>query len=219
MPRAVVLTLLVTWFLAGSLEAQRAAGAFGGHAAGSAVRSGFVGHHSVANGFVPTRGSFPSRFRLRRSDFGGFRAPFFFSGYGPFYPDYGPFWYEQPYADIPNADIPNGPAPAVIIQRPDDSQPWATETRPAMQIIEVPGAANSTAAERLPPAIFILANGERVESRRFVLTASKLSISVERRERTIPLDVLDLNATITANRERGIDLRIPADRNEISLSF
>jgi hypothetical protein len=31
--------------------------------------------------------------------------------------------------------------------------------------------------------------------------------------------MLDIDATVTANRERGIDLRIPADRNEISLSF
>lgn len=34
---------------------------------------------------------------------------------------------------------------------------------------------------------------------------------------TVPRDLLDLNATIAANRERGIDLPIPADRNEISL--
>ena len=30
---------------------------------------------------------------------------------------------------------------------------------------------------------------------------------------------LDIEATTAANHERGIDLRIPADRNEISLSF
>jgi len=31
--------------------------------------------------------------------------------------------------------------------------------------------------------------------------------------------VLDINATIAANQTRGIDLRIPESRNEISLSF
>ena len=71
----------------------------------------------------------------------------------------------------------------------------------------------------LPPTIFILANGERLETRRFLLTASNLSFSIGRQQRTIPLDRLDLDATIAANHERGIDLRIPADRNEISLSF
>jgi hypothetical protein len=52
-----------------------------------------------------------------------------------------------------------------------------------------------------------------------VLTASNLSFSIDRQQRSVPLGLLDLDATITANHERGIDLRIPADRNEISLSF
>ena len=108
----------------------------------------------------------------------------------------------------------------MIIQQPDEGQSWTPETTPAKaQVIEVPGGADLPAAKTLPPTIFILTNGERLETRRFVLTASSLSVSVDRRQRTIPLDMLDINATITANRERGIDLRIPADRNEISLSF
>jgi hypothetical protein len=52
-----------------------------------------------------------------------------------------------------------------------------------------------------------------------VLTASNLSLSIGRQERTVPLDVLDIDATIAANHVRGIDLRIPESRNEISLSF
>jgi hypothetical protein len=71
----------------------------------------------------------------------------------------------------------------------------------------------------LRPTIFILVNGERLETRRYVLTASNLTVSIDRQQRTVPLDLLDINATITANHERGIDLRIPTDRNEISLSF
>lgn len=64
-----------------------------------------------------------------------------------------------------------------------------------------------------------MTNGERLETRRFLLTASNLSVSIDRRERTVPLEMVDLNATIAANRERGIDLRIPSYRNEISISF
>ncbi|MGA7927600.1 MAG: hypothetical protein WCA20_16615 [Candidatus Sulfotelmatobacter sp.] len=52
-----------------------------------------------------------------------------------------------------------------------------------------------------------------------MITASLLSVSIDRRHRTVPLELLDVNATITTNHERGIDLRIPDDRNEISLSF
>ena len=86
-------------------------------------------------------------------------------------------------------------------------------------VIEIPGAASSTAARMSPPTVFILANGERLETRRFVLTASNLSVSIDRQQRTVPFHMLDINATISANHERGIDLRIPADRSEISLSF
>ncbi len=74
-------------------------------------------------------------------------------------------------------------------------------------------------AKALPPTIFILATGERLESRRFVLTANFLSVSIDRQHRTVPLDLLDIRATIAANHDRGIELQIPDDRNEISLSF
>jgi hypothetical protein len=58
-----------------------------------------------------------------------------------------------------------------------------------------------------------------VETRRFLLTASVLSFSVDRQQRVVPFDMLDIDATVSANHERGIDLRIPVDLNEISLSF
>jgi len=71
----------------------------------------------------------------------------------------------------------------------------------------------------LPPTVFILVSGERLETRRFVLTSDFLSISIDRQRRNVPLDMLDINATINTNHDRGIDLRIPDDRNEISVSF
>lgn len=90
---------------------------------------------------------------------------------------------------------------------------------PKGQVIEISPAGNSATAKPLPPTIFVLANGERLEGRRFVLTASVLSVSIERQQRSVPLGQLDINATVAANRERGIDLRIPDDRNEISVGF
>jgi len=67
--------------------------------------------------------------------------------------------------------------------------------------------------------MFILRNGERFEARRYLLTHDNLSLTVDRRQRSIPLAMLDIDATVAANRERGIDLRIPADRSEISVGF
>ena len=67
--------------------------------------------------------------------------------------------------------------------------------------------------------MFILTNGERLEAERYLLTHDNLYVTIDHQQRTIPLAMLDLNATVAADHERGIDLRIPADRNEISLSF
>jgi hypothetical protein len=74
-------------------------------------------------------------------------------------------------------------------------------------------------AEPLPPAMFVLKSGERLEARRFLLTATSLSMNINRQQRVIPLDALDLDATIAANRQRGVTLQSPADHNEICLSF
>jgi hypothetical protein len=196
MQRAALFALLVVSVLGGSLQAQRAAATFHGNAARSPGRSGVVGQRASSNRF------FPGRSHFRRNGAGAVLAPYFVPYDEPF--DYG-----QPETEA----VTNGPVqPVVIPQTP-------TPPVPKAQVIEIPVAANSTTAKMLPPTIFILANGERLETRRFLLTASNLSFSIDRRQRTIPLDRLDLDATIAANHERGIDLRIPADRNEISLSF
>ncbi len=190
MPRAALFALLVASILDGCLQAQRAAPTIhGSSAARSPVRSGFVGRR----GF---------RSHPRHDNIGSVFVPYFFP-----YDD--SFGYEQPPAEA----VTNEPAPPVVISRtPEPPVPKA-------QVIEIPGVANSAPAKMLPPTLFILANGERLETRRYVLTASHLSVNIERRQRTLPLDMLDINATITANRERGIDLQIPTDRTEISLSF
>ena len=201
MSRAALFTLLVASVLNGSLQAQRATAAFHGNAAGRPVRSGFAGQRAVPNRFSSRRGFVPSGFH-RHDGFG-----YIFDPYSDWYD--GTVGYDQPDAEA----VRNGPVPPVeILRTPEPPIPKA-------QVIEIPGVADSTAANALPPTIFILANGERLETRRYVLTASNLSVRIDRQQRTVPLDMLDINATITANHEHGIDLRIPVDRNEISLSF
>jgi len=200
MPRAALFTLLVASVLNGSLHAQRAGTAFHGNIATHPGRSGFAGPRGFRNGLFPGRGFVSSGFR-GRGGFGSVFLPYFF-------PYDEPFEYVQSYAQA----VTDEPAPRVVSRTAEASVPKA-------QVIEIPGPANSTAANVLPPTVFILANGERLETRRFVLTAALLTASIERQRRTVPLPMLDLNATIAANRDRGIDLRIPADRNEISVSF
>jgi hypothetical protein len=206
MPRAALFALLVVAFLDGSLPAQRTGASFQGNAAGMPVRSGFVGQRGFRS--FPRRAIFSSRFHPRQDNVGSIVVPYFF----PYDESYG---YEQPSAEA----VANGPVPTAVILQSDERQSRTPEPPAKAQVIEFPAAANSTAAKTLPPTVFILADGERLETRRFVLTANNLSVSIGRRQRTIPVDRLDIDATLTANQERGIDLRIPADRNEISLSF
>jgi hypothetical protein len=70
-----------------------------------------------------------------------------------------------------------------------------------------------------PPAVFILANGTRLESSHYELNAQNLVVQEGATERTIPIATLDRNATVSENHKRGIDLHIPTSQSQITLSF
>jgi hypothetical protein len=218
--RVVPVTLLVASFLTVEVHAQRSVATFQGHAAGVGastglnggnLSSGFFSHSSLGSGgFSPQRGVAngvsPDSFHHRHRQ-NGVLFPYFV-------PAYDPFWYEP--SENEEAIQPAAP----VIEQNDQRQSFMGEKPvPKSQIIEIPSDERATARKPLPPTIFILMSGDKVESRQFLLTASDLSIKVGRYGRTVPLEMLNVDATIAANRERGIDLRIPTDRNEISLSF
>jgi len=71
----------------------------------------------------------------------------------------------------------------------------------------------------LPPTVFVLKNGERLEAHHFTIMAGSLRINEQGTRRTIPLSALDLKATIAENHERRIDLKIPLNQNEVLLGF
>ncbi len=195
MLRAGARALLVAVILSGWLRAQRV---------GMAVSSSFP-VSSAHSGWGHFRGSFSpplfSRHPFHHHRAGAFYYPYLF-------PYDEPFAYESPYTEV----IEREPAPVV-------AQVVAPQPPIEPKVIEVPGAANQAPAKPLPPTLFILKNGERLEAKRFLLRSNDLSVTIDRRQRTIPLDQVDLDATIAANRERGINLEIPADPNEISLRF
>jgi len=198
MPRAALFTLLVASVLSGTLLAQRAGGGFHAGAAGPHVRPGFVRQRgsrvSARPGLVPSR--------LHHS-----------SNSGSYFLPYGDsLGNDSPRYEEPDPEAAANTAPQLMIPR-------TPESLPRSQFIEIPSVANTAAPKMPPPAVFILANGERLEARRFLLSASLLSVSIDRQQRNVPLDMLDIRATLSANHDRGIDLRIPDDRNEISLSF
>ena len=107
-----------------------------------------------------------------------------------FLPYYEPLWDEQPEYEAA------AERPEVVIQR------TAEAPVPKGQMIEIPASANAMPAKVLPPTIFILASGERLESRRFVLTANILSVSIDRLHRRVPLELLHMviDPSVLANK-------------------
>ena len=71
----------------------------------------------------------------------------------------------------------------------------------------------------LPPAVFILSNGDRVESSDYFITSDSLQLDQNGNPRTIPLSALNASATVAANRQRGIDMKIPENKAQITISF
>ena len=201
MYRAALFALLAVSVLTAPLSAQRGGG--GGHGGGGHVSGGHSGSGARSGG----------RFGSHR--FSGGRSGWNNYGYG--YGDYPYFFPDDSYDGEQDADASADRPPApVIVQRVREERP--PKPLPPAQVIDIPST-GSTVAKSLPPTVFVLNNGEKLESDRYVLTANALSINVHRSLRTIPLDMLDIDATLAANRDRGIDLRIPNDRNEISLRF
>jgi len=74
-------------------------------------------------------------------------------------------------------------------------------------------------AKPAPPAVFILANGERLESSNYFLTSDSLQVEQGETQRTIPMAKVNVNATLAANHQRGINLKIPANTHQITLGF
>jgi hypothetical protein len=110
-------------------------------------------------------------------------------------------------------------SPEPLVRVHDETpQRAAIQPSPA-QLIEIPNASKAARRQPLPATIFVLMNGEKLETERYLLTASSLSATVQHSQRTIPLEMLDLQATLAANRERGLDLRIPENRSEVSVRF
>ena len=88
-----------------------------------------------------------------------------------------------------------------------------------MKVIDIPPDKDSHPGQPLPKAVFVLTNGERLESDRYTMDPQFLHIAVEGEERAIAMSSVDVQATESANRARGIDLKIPTSKSEVFVSF
>ena len=142
------------------------------------------------------------------------------------FPYYG-YWDGDPYWDLAEPaqtmPPPASPAPVVVVLQSAD-QPTHSSPVELPKLIEVPQEKNAQDKGRpgsnpASPAVFILSNGDRLQSSHYLLTVDSLRVQQGRTQRTIPLSAVNLEATMAANHERGIDLEVPENRAQITLGF
>lgn len=71
----------------------------------------------------------------------------------------------------------------------------------------------------IPKTIFVLTNGERLESDHYVIGGGFVDANVAGEQRHIALASLDAKKTIALNHEHGVDLKLPTSKNEVFLGF
>jgi len=120
---------------------------------------------------------------------------------------------------LSRAGLGVSPANATAHSDQPSSVPRTTICPSSAKLIEVPGDHSAPPPKPLPPTVFVLRNGERLEAHHYTIMAGSLRIAAHGEQRTIPLATLDLKATNAANHERGIDLKIPTNQSEIVLGF
>ncbi|MFZ0707230.1 MAG: hypothetical protein WAM71_16645 [Candidatus Korobacteraceae bacterium] len=95
--------------------------------------------------------------------------------------------------------------------------PPAGKTKAAQSGDATPGA--KTAAAPGPPAIFILSNGDRLESSEYLLSSDSVQVVENGAHRSIPMSAVNVQATVAANKAKGIELKFPQNKSQLTLSF
>jgi len=107
-----------------------------------------------------------------------------------------------------------------IVVHSNDSGSPQPAAKPPMQSANQPRVGqNTTAGKPASSAVFILKSGEHIEAEKYLLTSREVQLTADRRQRTIPLSELNLEQTQSTNRERGIELKVPASSGVVSLDF
>jgi hypothetical protein len=108
----------------------------------------------------------------------------------------------------------------VIVIREEREPATPPEAQPVVaRMIEVPSPKGARPKSISPAAVVVLRDGSRVtEVERYTIMNNILyDYTNPRRARKIPLDAIDLDATIRLNKQRGVEFRIPPGPNEIEV--
>jgi hypothetical protein len=112
-----------------------------------------------------------------------------------------------------------GSLPDAARSNEQDSAAPKTKYPSSAKLIEAPLGPDAEPSKPLPPTVFILKTGEKLEANHYTITAGSVHIGEHGNERNIALAALDTKATIAANHERGIEIKIPTQNNQIFLGF
>ncbi len=207
MRRSLLLVLLISALSTGLSQAQRAGGGFHG----GAVQGGRNIRPGPSNGFFP--GHFGGRhhegFGYGGYGYGSVWLPWDFANWDDDYFGWEPSYQQQPASPT----LPQ----VIVVQSKELAAPALPPQSP--KLIEVPYSKEGPVATLQPATLFVLKNGQRLESHDYFLTVQSLQIEVGRQRRTIPISKLDLDATIAANQNRGIEVTIPTDHNTVFVGF
>jgi hypothetical protein len=126
-----------------------------------------------------------------------------FYGYSPYYP-----YYDDPapqqYSD-PSAGPYNPPPDQTEPEPPPSYTPWP-DTSAAPSSSSEPSSA--AVIENAPVTLVFKDGRPREQIHNYMLTSTMLSV-LDQRGRDIPVDQIDLPATVAVNREAGIEFALP----------
>jgi hypothetical protein len=95
----------------------------------------------------------------------------------------------------------------------------ATSRVAGPKLIEIPGGGPTSTPRPKIAAIFLFANGERIESDDYLVTKDDLFITTNGQKHRYPVKSLDQAGTKAANIERGIVITFPRTSSEFNLNF
>jgi hypothetical protein len=135
-----------------------------------------------------------------------------------------PYGFYDGFYDDGYSRVVEQPAPVVVVR---DDQPPAPAPVPQLppadpKLIDVPqNLVRAGSAANVPAtAIFVFADGRRLEAQNYTVTDKLITIKEAHHAAVqFPLDQLNVDATLSENHARGLDLQLPEGRSEILISF
>src|SRR5438552_11780206 len=153
-----------------------------------------------------------------------------YAGYGypySYYPDYDPMVpsYARPQPAVATAPVEEPPAPAqtVLEHRPgykappaysEPAAPGSAQTATATPAPSAPAQPAAAPVAPEPPTILVFKDGHKLEIGNYAIVGETLyNMSGNYRSFKIALASLDLDATVKANEERGLEFHLPVKKN------